>query len=43
MPSLILHVDEILETTFEISAFKAIEKCIINIIQEELAVQNGQI
>ena len=41
MPSLILHVDEILETTFEISAFKAIEKCIIDIIQEELEAEKN--
>ena len=41
MPSLILHVDEILETTFEISAVKAIEKCIIDIIQEELEAEKN--
>ena len=29
------------ETTFEISAFKAIEKCIINIIQEELEAEKN--
>ena len=39
MPSLILHVDEILETTFEISAVKAIEKNIVDIIQEELEAE----
>ena len=41
MPSLILHVDEILETTFEISAVKAIEKNIIYIIQEELEAEKN--
>lgn len=36
MPSLILHIDETLENIFEISAVKAIEKSIMDIIQEEL-------
>ena len=39
MPSLILHLDEILENTFEISAVKAIEKNILDIIQEELEAE----
>ena len=36
MPSLILHIDEISENTFDISAVKKIEKSIIDIIEEEL-------
>ena len=31
MPSLILHIDEILENTFKISSIKAVEKIIIDI------------
>ena len=34
MPSLILHIDEILENTFDISAVKRIERSIIDIIEE---------
>ena len=41
MPSLILHIDEILENTFDISAVKRIEKSIINIIQEELEAEKN--
>ena len=41
MPSLILHVDETLENIFEISAVKAIEKSIIDIIQEELEAEKN--
>ena len=41
MPSLILHLDEILENTFEISAVKAIEKNILDIIQEELEAEKN--
>ena len=33
MPSLILHVDETLENIFEISAVKAIEKSIIELLE----------
>tara|TARA_A100001234_G_scaffold4882_1_gene3977 strand:+ start:2315 stop:2470 length:156 start_codon:yes stop_codon:yes gene_type:complete len=36
MPSLILHIDEIIENTFKISSIKALEKIIIDIIEEEL-------
>ena len=45
MPSLILHIDEILENTFDISAVKRIERSIIDIIQEELEAEknNSQI
>ena len=41
MPSLILHIDEILENTFDISAVKRIEKSIIDIIQEELEAEKN--
>ena len=41
MPSLILHIDETLENIFEISAVKAIEKSIIDIIQEELEAKKN--
>ena len=41
MPSLILHIDETLENIFEISAVKAIEKSIIDIIQEELEAEKN--
>ena len=41
MPSLILHVDETLENIFEISAVKAIEKSIIDTIQEELEAEKN--
>ena len=41
MPSLILHVDETLENNFEISAVKAIEKSIMDIIQEELEAKKN--
>ena len=45
MPSLILHIDEILENTFKISSIKAVEKIIIDIIEEELEAEknNSQI
>jgi len=45
MPSLILHIDEILENTFKISSIKTIEKSIIDIIEEELEAEknNSQI
>ena len=41
MPSLILHIDEILENTFKISSIKAVEKIIINIIEEELGAEKN--
>ena len=41
MPSLILHIDEILENTFDISAVKRIERSIIDIIQEELEAEKN--
>ena len=41
MPSLILHIDEILENTFKISSIKAVEKIIINIIEEELKAEKN--
>ena len=41
MPSLILHIDEILENTFDISAVKIIEKSIVDIIQEELEAEKN--
>ena len=41
MPSLILHIDEILENTFDISALKIIEKSIIDIIEEELEAEKN--
>ena len=41
LPSLILHIDEILENTFDISAVKTIEKSIIDIIQEELEAEKN--
>ena len=39
MPSLILHVDEIIENSLEITEVIRIEKRIINIIQEELEAE----
>ena len=41
MPSLILHIDEILENTFDISAVKRLEKSIIDIIEEELEAEKN--
>ena len=41
LPSLILHIDEILENTFDISAVKTIEKSIIDIIEEELEAEKN--
>ena len=41
MPSLILHIDEILENTFKISSIKEIEKSIIDIIEEELEAEKN--
>ena len=41
MPSLILHIDEILENTFNISTVKRVEKSIIDIIQEELEAEKN--
>ena len=41
MPSLILHIDEILENTFDVSAVKRIERSIIDIIQEELEAEKN--
>ena len=41
MPSLILHIDEILENNFDISAVKRIEKSIIDIIEEELEAEKN--
>ena len=41
MPSLILHIDEILENTFKISSIKAVEKIIIDIIEEELEAKKN--
>ena len=43
MPSLILHIDEILENTFKISSIKAVEKIIIDIIEEELEAKKKQL
>ena len=41
MPSLILHTDEILENTCDISTVKRIERSIIDIIQEELEAEKN--
>ena len=41
MPSLILHIDEILENTFKISSINAVEKIIIDIIEEELEAEKN--
>ena len=41
MPSLILHIDEIVENTFKISSIKTIEKSIIDIIEEELEAEKN--
>ena len=41
MPSLILHIDEILENTFKISTIETIEKSIIDIIEEELEAEKN--
>ena len=41
MPSLILHIDEILENTFKISSIKEVEKIIIDIIEEELEAEKN--
>ena len=41
MPSLILHIDEIIENTFKISSIKAVEKIIIDIIEEELEAEKN--
>ena len=41
MPSLILHIDEILENTFKISSIKTIEKIIIDVIEEELEAEKN--
>ena len=41
MPSLIIHIDEILENTFDISTVKRIEKSIIDIIEEELEAEKN--
>ena len=41
MPSLILHIDETLGNIFAISTVKAIEKRIIDIIQEELEAEQN--
>jgi len=41
MPSLILHIDEIIENTFKISSIKAVEKIIIDIIEEELEAKKN--
>ena len=41
MPSLIFHIDEILENTFKISSIKTIEKNIIDIIEEELEAEKN--
>ena len=41
MPSLILHIDEILENNFKISSIKAVEKIIIDIIEEELEAKKN--
>ena len=41
MPSLILHIDEILKNTFKISSIKAVEKVIIDIIEEELEAEKN--
>ena len=41
MPSLILHIDEILENTFKISSIKEVDKIIIDIIEEELEAEKN--
>ena len=41
MPSLILHIDEILENTFKNSSIKSVEKIIIDIIEEELEAEKN--
>ena len=41
MPSLILHIDEIIENTLKNTVVKAIEKNMINIIQEELEAEKN--
>ena len=41
MPSLILHIDEIVENTIKISSIKTIEKSIIDIIEEELEAEKN--
>ena len=41
MPSLILHIDEIIENTLKNSVVKAIEKNIIKIIEEELEAEKN--
>ena len=41
MPSLILHIDEILANTFKISSIKEVEKIIIDIIEEELEAEKN--
>ena len=42
LPSLILHVDEIIENSLEITEVTRIEKRIINIIQKELEAEKPQ-
>ena len=41
MPSLILHIDEIIENTLKNSVVKAIEKNMIKIIEEELEAEKN--
>ena len=41
MPSLIIHIDEFLENSFDVSAIKKIEKSIIDIIEEELEAEKN--
>ena len=41
LPSLILHVDEIIENSLEITEIIRLEKMIINIIQEELEAEKN--
>ena len=41
MPSLILHIDEIIENTLKNSVIKAIEKNMIKIIEEELEAEKN--
>ena len=41
LPSLILHVDEIIENSLEIAEVIRIEKSIINIIQKELEAEKN--
>ena len=41
LPSLILHVDEIIENSLEITEVIRLEKRIINIIQEELEAEKN--